>query len=93
MRDKDRLNKDKGPKPRKVYRWFILYYTTSYMWIDPTSKAAKLFKKPGWMEWRHMNYNHPLMKRELEKVRKVQEELRKSTEVDWAKMKNTYFTI
>jgi hypothetical protein len=84
--------KDNPPEPKQVYRQGTLYYTTSYMWVDLGSKEAQIFKS-GWTEWRHMNYAHPLMTKEIEKVKKAQEEIRKSAEVDWAKMKDIYFDI
>lgn len=95
--NKNKPSKDKKPKtPKKVYKWGILYYTIiDYYWVDPDSKEAKIFKT-GWMPQRIYNYEHPKMKKELEAVKKAQEEIRKSGELtaeDWEALRKTRITI
>ena len=79
--------------PKKVYRWFILYYTiTDYFYIAPDYKTNKVLK-PGWHAIRQYNEDHPLRKRQWKALRKKREQILKNQEVDWEALEKIRITI
>lgn len=88
--------KDKKPKvPKKVYRWFKLYYTiVDYTWLDPESKACQHgILKPGWMPIRVYNPNHPKIKRDFRELEKRQQAIRESAKVNVNRFREIVFDI
>ncbi len=92
MRWYRKRSKDNPPEPKEVYRQGMLYYTTSYSWIEPGSKESQIFKT-GWIEWKEMNPAHPKVKKEMERIRKIQEEIRRNGEIHISEMMKIVFTI
>lgn len=69
--------------PKRVYRWFILYYTiVDYHYIAPGSKLLK----PGWLPIKQFNENHPIRRREWKALQKKIQEIRNRQNVNWEEL-------
>ena len=79
--------------PKEVYENGVLLYTiVNYSWIDPQSKTAKILK-PGWFPIKVFNYNHPRMRKKLDKLKKECEEIEARKNVDWDALSRFVITI